>query len=659
MSVRTFYILVIFVYSFTLLFVFGYYLPEQEYTNRITGVEDQYRYLMSFLQINDSLSANSETGKQYSTLHDYFAADENLVIAVIDSGGKGKILKNFYDQKTEEIYRLSAKPVNEIENEKVLFLNFKAEHNKPSLLAGILVTKILAEYEKIRDIYFLIVFAVVLFSGFILFIFEKYLKFPINDLILQVRERRITGRQKEILQKGMLDLRYLAIELNTMFKRLSIGEVDDEDHLVAHEHDIDPSSSLAQMPLELKHETSKDKLLEKANELITDRYNFHLSIIYLKSADGYHFHNSNIKSMKILNDRLAQALSDNVMQHDEPLLKKLSPFRPYVTSVPHFNEILESLNLRGHFAYQPIAADGILIVGYLDEQVLFSTADLNRVTAMANYIILSLIDHESINRLRHQIKIKTSELEAANEMLANSIKNKDMMLKLISHDLHAPLRNVFGLIDSIQRKYGEQLNPDIKARLERIRNNITKEISMISDILENFKAVGKSDSLIAVNVTQIIRAIQNGLQYELDKKKVKLVYSSEYPVIYSDPYIVEHIFLNLIDNACKYFDVNGQENKIIIEHSEDHRGMVFKVIDNGDGIPEDKLKLIQDHFNGKHGELPKGSSGIGLGLALTKSLVDKIDGRIEVKSMIGQGCAFTVIFKKIQLDTTVGLKEQG
>ncbi len=664
MASRTLYISIITVYTLILMVMFGYYIPDKIYQSELDKIEEKYNSIISTLLdtelIPDSTSVNFINMSRN---------DPQLAFMMIKTDSGEQVLKAEIPIESEKIQDYPVKKIITINDNKCLFLHYKQKKDHvsgiESIIMGIHAQKIINEYGKTSDIFLFALFLIFALSGVAIFLFEKFLRYPLNHITGYMKNYRDKNLQstESLVASGLLELQYLVLELNALLNRIESGdkenvEITTRTELERNKH-IDPISSLAQMPLELKHETSKDLLLEKANELITERYNFHISMIYIKEGPVYRFHNSHMKEMKILNDRLAEAIKDELLNEEFELLKKLNPFRPYVTSAPHFDKMLQSLNLRGHFIYQLIAADGILITGYLDEQVQVSESDLKRTTAMANYILLSLIDHESINRLRKQIKIKTNELEAANELLASSIKNKDMMLKLISHDLNAPLRNVYGLIDSIQRKYAGQLNEDINARLERIRNNINKEITMINDILENFKAVEKSDTLIAIDIAETIKTIENDLQYELDKKNVKIERLESYPVIYSDPYVIEHIFLNLIDNACKHFETNGNHNLIKIMFTENHQDFAFDIIDNGSGIPDDKLRQIDAYFKGEQEEIPKNTSGVGLGLALTKNLVDRINGKISVKNQQGSGCVFTVFFNKINIDSIQSITQEG
>jgi signal transduction histidine kinase len=147
-------------------------------------------------------------------------------------------------------------------------------------------------------------------------------------------------------------------------------------------------------------------------------------------------------------------------------------------------------------------------------------------------------------------------------------------------------------------------------------------------------------------MNELLESILEELNYELTRKNVKIELDDQLPVFISNQAIMKHIFLNLIDNACKYLPLKKQGNRIKITHNYDKGYSIFQVSDNGVGIPEEKQIHVFDSYQ-RASTSPDESGGKGLGLALVKNMVGKINGEISFSSKEGQGTTFFIRFKNI------------
>jgi len=265
---------------------------------------------------------------------------------------------------------------------------------------------------------------------------------------------------------------------------------------------------------------------------------------------------------------------------------------------------------------------------------------------LSNTVALHIENINNLANLERNVKKRTSELETTNKLLSDSIEEKDTVLKLVSHDLNAPLRNVIGLVESIQRKYKNQMDSGLEDRLGRIRKNVEKELNMIDEILTNFNSTENVDINQSIDMNNLLESILDELNYELTRKNVKIELDDKLPVCISNQAIMKHIFLNLIDNACKYLPSKRQGNRIKITHNYDKDYSIFQVIDNGIGIPDEKQEYVFDSYQ-RANTSPDESGGKGLGLALVKNMVGKIKGEISFNSKEGQGTTFFIRFKNI------------
>ena len=257
-----------------------------------------------------------------------------------------------------------------------------------------------------------------------------------------------------------------------------------------------------------------------------------------------------------------------------------------------------------------------------------------------------VLDEKGIVQLKSNLVTRKTELKSINNILAATMKSQRNFIKVISHDLKAPLRNVSGLVDSIFRKYADSLNQDIVSRLTRIKNNVDKEREMITDILRNITGQKKILTYEKVDPNEIVQSILEDLAYEIQTKNIDVKIKSELPSVYSSRIILKHVFQNLIDNACKYF--NGTENnQIEIDCKDSATEHLFSIKDTGPGIPIEFQNTLF-HTSGYSQPLnslenPEG----GLGLQLVSTFIDIINGKIWLESEIGEGSTFFISLNKL------------
>jgi signal transduction histidine kinase len=129
-------------------------------------------------------------------------------------------------------------------------------------------------------------------------------------------------------------------------------------------------------------------------------------------------------------------------------------------------------------------------------------------------------------------------------------------------------------------------------------------------------------------------------------KNVRVTIDKNLPVLKSNRTILEHIFLNLIDNACKYLPAKKRGNKIQVSYSKNKDYSTFMVADNGIGIsPEDQVFIFDPYKRAADDTDNSGSKG--LGLTLVENMVSKLGGDISFKSEEEKGTTFYIRFKNI------------
>jgi signal transduction histidine kinase len=147
-----------------------------------------------------------------------------------------------------------------------------------------------------------------------------------------------------------------------------------------------------------------------------------------------------------------------------------------------------------------------------------------------------------------------------------------------------------------------------------------------------------------IDLNELILNIFENFNHELHQKKIKVKIQEKFPVIYFDKFIMNQILQNLVDNAIKYIKPDSKVRTISLNWRYVNKKVAFAISDTGIGIPVDELDKIFSIFYRSKNELNVETAGKGVGLAMIKSLLEKFNGEIWVKSKVDSGSIFYFTF---------------
>jgi PAS domain S-box-containing protein len=263
---------------------------------------------------------------------------------------------------------------------------------------------------------------------------------------------------------------------------------------------------------------------------------------------------------------------------------------------------------------------------------------------------VSLPDGTAVGRVTYlrditRERMATETLERARQAAESASNAKSMFLANMSHELRTPLNAVIGLADLLLLDGGDPLTKRQHQYLEGIVQSGRHLLAMVNDVLDLAKIeAGKHElELELVGTQDAITEAVALLQALAFNRGVQLTASvgADVPHIKADPIRLRQILYNLISNAVKFTDPNGRV-QVSAEADGETGAVAIKVADTGIGIaPADVDRLFRafEQVNMPSGDRP---AGTGLGLALTKRLVDMHGGTIDVASQVGAGTTFTV-----------------
>ncbi|WP_319501088.1 ATP-binding protein [uncultured Draconibacterium sp.] len=209
----------------------------------------------------------------------------------------------------------------------------------------------------------------------------------------------------------------------------------------------------------------------------------------------------------------------------------------------------------------------------------------------------------------------------------------------ITHEFRTPLTVILGLADSAKDN-GQNNNP---AKMDTIIKNGKNLLQLVDQMLDLSKLESGRMSVnkISANIIPFLKYVFQLQEFYAEEKNISMYFSSEdqsYDVEF-DPEKLASVVSNLLSNAIKFTHDGGQISMKVYQADEN---ICMEIKDNGIGIPEEKQETIFDRFYQIDGETTRKEGGAGIGLAITRELVQLLNGTIEVKSSMGIGTVFTV-----------------
>src|SRR5919204_3797476 len=238
-------------------------------------------------------------------------------------------------------------------------------------------------------------------------------------------------------------------------------------------------------------------------------------------------------------------------------------------------------------------------------------------------------------------QMRTREIEAAKIVAEKASKAKDDFLAALSHELRTPLTPTLAAASYLSIN-ASRLSPDFADEIDTIQRNVQLQARLIDHLLDLTRAVrGKLElHFDRVDAHALVRDAMEIARADIISKKLEIAihYGAKNHHIWADPVRIQQVFWNLINNAVKFTPPGGRIH--VRTRNTRNNQLEFAISDNGIGIDPAKLQSLFKPFEQGGVEVTRQFGGLGLGLAISKHLIDLHDGQIEGHSA-GRSCGTT------------------
>jgi signal transduction histidine kinase len=249
---------------------------------------------------------------------------------------------------------------------------------------------------------------------------------------------------------------------------------------------------------------------------------------------------------------------------------------------------------------------------------------------------------EQLEEVNRQLAESNRELNEANAKLRELSAMKEEFLALTTHDLRSPLTVISGVINFFTSGRLGDLTPEQKNMVEMMERNTQNLIELVNDLLDASKLESGTLRLDAasIDLRGLVEELREQMQPLAAQKEIALeeTIPEDLPPLQADRAKLRRVLVNLLSNALKFTPKSG---RVSLSATREGDFVRVAVADTGVGIAPDDLKDIFDKYAQARSRATRSEKGTGLGLYITRQLVELHGGRIEVQSEVGKGSTFS------------------
>lgn len=266
---------------------------------------------------------------------------------------------------------------------------------------------------------------------------------------------------------------------------------------------------------------------------------------------------------------------------------------------------------------------------------------------MSGDVIVLVVSRDITEQVIKQ-KEQTEALQDALLHARQANEAKTTFLSNMSHDIRTPMNAIIGFATIAASRIDNR--DQVKECLQKVLASSNHLLSLINDILDMSRIESGKMQIHEqeCNISELMHNLVNIIQPQVKAKQLELfidTFEVTNEDVIADPLKLNQIFINLMSNAVKYTPAGGMITFRIIQHTTFRHGYgdyEFIIKDNGIGMSAEFVKHVFEPFERESTTTKSGIQGTGLGMAITKNIIEMMNGKVSVESEVGKGSTFTV-----------------
>ena len=265
------------------------------------------------------------------------------------------------------------------------------------------------------------------------------------------------------------------------------------------------------------------------------------------------------------------------------------------------------------------------------------------------FIYIDITDITEQKVLQKKLEERSELLRNALEMAERANRAKSDFLSRMSHDIRTPMNAIMGMLSIAKESWDD---PDrVRDCLDKVENSARFLLALINDILDMSRIESGKTTLNVekMNLPQQISQLDSIIRQQAGQRRQTFTVNThlQHENVLADPNRLNQVLMNILSNAVKYTPTGGHIRFEVEElpRNEHYARYRFVVQDDGIGMSADYQKTLFDPFTREERSGTNKVQGTGLGMAITKSIVDLMGGSISVESATGKGTRFEVVLE--------------